>query len=196
MLVGTSPQDDSVPPFWRNRIRRPDCYSCLCAKSNQPGVPGIQVRGPGPGAGDGPLSGWGLVFRLGHAPSEDGQEAVQAKRAGNYWHVPASHIPVPQSTGVPQVPSSPHVWTPLPEHCVLPGEQSVHAPETHARFVHATAVPHVPVELQVWTPVLSEEHRLLLGKQSVHAPETHARLVHATAVPHDPVELQERKSVV
>jgi hypothetical protein len=54
------------------------------------------------------------------------------------------HVPVPvhvgtaystdvvHGTAVPHWPFEPHVSTPLPEHCVAPGEQTpVHAPPLH-----------------------------------------------------------------
>jgi hypothetical protein len=47
-----------------------------------------------------------------------------------------------------------HVWTPLPEHWVDPGEHTpVQVPATHAEFAHATGLPQVPVEEQVCVPL-------------------------------------------
>jgi hypothetical protein len=54
----------------------------------------------------------------------------------------------------PQVPFAVHVCTPLPMHCVAPGEHTpVHAPEAHAWLVHVAAAPHCPVESHVCTPL-------------------------------------------
>jgi hypothetical protein len=51
-------------------------------------------------------------------------------------HCPGAHVPVQapptqvwfeQAIGAFQVPLALQVWTPLPEHCVEPGEQATHA---------------------------------------------------------------------
>jgi hypothetical protein len=52
----------------------------------------------------------------------------------------------------------PHVCTPLPEHCDVPGVQTPwHDPDRHACALQATAVPQLPLESHVWTPL--PEHR-------------------------------------
>ena len=52
-------------------------------------------------------------------------------------HAPETHVAFAlHSTAVPHAPLSPHVCTPLPLHCAVPG---VHA--THAPFRHAGVVP-------------------------------------------------------
>jgi hypothetical protein len=65
-------------------------------------------------------------------------------------HAPATHAELEQAIAVPHWPFDPHVWTPLPMHCVAPGAQTpVQAPDTQASPLHAAGAPHVPLEVQV-----------------------------------------------
>lgn len=73
------------------------------------------------------------------------------------WHEAAPLVPtqawLPQSTGFPHWPAV-HVWSPLPEHCVVPAVQTPeHCAPVQAPLAHAWGAPHVPVPSQVSRPV-------------------------------------------
>jgi hypothetical protein len=69
----------------------------------------------------------------------------------------------------PHAPVESHVCTPLPEHCVAPGEHApAHAPLTHAWLAHGVGVPHVPVVPQTSRP--SVEHCVAAGWQTPAPP--------------------------
>jgi hypothetical protein len=74
------------------------------------------------------------------------QTPVHAPALHTYWH----------GTGDPNWPLGPHVWTPLPEHCVAPGvHDPVHDPLLHT-FGHAGPLfCQTPALLQVcgWRPL-------------------------------------------
>lgn len=53
---------------------------------------------------------------------------------------------------MPQLPAALHVWTPLPEHWVLPGAQTpVHPPATQAWLPQSIGAPQAPVPSQTST---------------------------------------------
>ena len=91
---------------------------------------------------------------------------------------------------LPHIPPELQVWTPLPEHCVEPGEHvPAHAPMTHAEFEQATGAPHVPLAVHDWT--LFPEHCVWPGAQTpVHTPLMHVSFVHAAGAPQLPLPLQ------
>jgi hypothetical protein len=68
------------------------------------------------------------------------------------------------------MPADEHVWTPLPEHCVAPGEHAPEqAPALQAPLAHTTADPHCPVTSHVCTAL--PWHCVVPGEQTpVQAP--------------------------
>jgi hypothetical protein len=49
-----------------------------------------------------------------------------------------------QATGAPQVRSVPHVWTALPEHCVVPGVHAGTQVPLEQAWVESQALPQLP----------------------------------------------------
>jgi hypothetical protein len=69
-----------------------------------------------------------------------------------------------QTTELPQLPLALQVWTPFPEHCVLPGAQTpLQPPDTQAWLPQSIGEPHWPVESQISTPL--PEHRVAPEEQ-------------------------------
>ena len=104
---------------------------------------------------------------------------------------PATHAWPVQAVAVPHCPDALHDWTPLPEHCVVPGTQvPMQAPATHAWLVHAAGLPHAPVGPQVSTPLPT--HWVAPGTHAVQPPfrQIGVEDEHVTGVPHWPVASQ------
>ena len=67
-----------------------------------------------------------------------GQVLLQAPQLVALWQKPPG-----QAVAAAQLPVLSQTWTPPPEHCIAPGEQTpVHAPLTHAWLVHGLALPN------------------------------------------------------
>jgi hypothetical protein len=83
------------------------------------------------------------------------------------------------------MPAPVQVWTPLPEHCLVPG---VHEPEhiappstsAQTELEQEAGAPHCPIESHVCTPLPEPaspfvEHCVVPGAQTpVHIPDAHA----------------------
>jgi hypothetical protein len=92
--------------------------------------------------------------------------------------------------GLAHIPSDPHVWTPLPEHCVCPAAHGpVHCPPAQAALGQSAASPQLPALSHVWTPV--PEHCVAPGSHAPEqAPAVHPWFAHGTALPQVPFALQ------
>jgi hypothetical protein len=70
------------------------------------------------------------------------------------WHAPFTHVALLHRTGSAHCPSEPQLWTPLPEHCVVPWVQGpAHASvqSEHDPLGHATAGRRLPWRSQLTT---------------------------------------------
>jgi hypothetical protein len=107
-------------------------------------------------------------------------------------HSPLAHEPLAQATGVLQLPVASQVWTPAPEHCVVPGTQTpVHLPATQAVPAHAMPAPQAPLAVHVSTLLPCGEHCVVPGAhEPVQAPATHASSPQSMAMPQMPVDPQ------
>jgi hypothetical protein len=63
---------------------------------------------------------------------------------------PVTHAELTQATAEPHCPDALQVCTPLPEHCMAPGEHTpVHEPLAHAWFEQVVPFCQVPVASHV-----------------------------------------------
>lgn len=96
--------------------------------------------------------------------------------AGQATHAPLLQVCVlgVQATAVLHCPLAEHVWTPLPEHCFVPGTHTpVHAPVTHADETHGESDPQAPLAEHVSMALF--EHCTALGAHTpAQAPLTQA----------------------
>ena len=103
-------------------------------------------------------------------------------------HAPLTQAWFVHAFGVPQVPSVPQLWTPLPEHWTwLAAHDPLQTPATQVPLLpQAVALLHTPFGVHVWT-ALPVEHCVPPG---VHEPEQPPLIqvwfVQATTAPHLP----------
>jgi hypothetical protein len=97
-----------------------------------------------------------------------------------------THAWLVHGAGVPHVPLALHVWTPLFEHCFVPGVHTpAQAPFTQAWLVHAAPSCHVPLVSHVCTT--SPLHCVAFGEHvPAHAPPLQT-LEHGGSSVHAPV---------
>lgn len=111
-------------------------------------------------------------------------------------HAPPAHAWFEHATALLHWPFAPQVWTPFPEHVVVPGMHTPpHAPLTHVNW-QALARPHVPEAVHVATPLVgppspAAAQDFVPGAHTPWhdaplAPSTHAWLPQSTGLPQEP----------
>ncbi len=85
-------------------------------------------------------------------------------------HDPPVHVWLVQGVALPHAPLALHVWTPVPEHCVVPGAHTpVQPPPTQAIIPQSTGSAQRPDDVQVWTPLPVAAHCVVPGAHGAPA---------------------------